>query len=189
VRRASARKRNVDLFKEDAMPGNANNTTSTVIPGMRYRDAPAAIEWLCRAFGFKAHLVVPGENGSIAHAQVFFGNGMIMLGSASDDEFGRWVKPPQEIGGAGTQSAYVIVEDVDAHHSRAKAAAAEIVGEVEDQPYGDRLYSCRARGPFVELRLLRPLGREIEHPLSTPLPMISKLGVSRGRAKASAPTP
>jgi len=53
-----------------------------------------------------------------------------------DDEFGRWVKPPQEIGGAGTQSAYVIVEDVDAHHSRAKAAGAEIVGEVEGQPYG-----------------------------------------------------
>jgi hypothetical protein len=36
-----------------------------------------------------------------------FGNGMIMLGSARDDEFGRWVKPPREIGGAGTQSAYL----------------------------------------------------------------------------------
>ena len=49
------------------MPGNAK---ITVIPGMRYRDAPAAIEWLCRAFGFKTHLVVAGENGSIAHAQL-----------------------------------------------------------------------------------------------------------------------
>jgi uncharacterized glyoxalase superfamily protein PhnB len=116
---------------------------STVIPAMRYRDAPTAIEWLCQAFGFEKHLVVPGENGGIAHAQLTFGNGMIMLGSARDDEFGRWIRPPQEFGGAGTQSAYVIVDDVDAHCARAKAAGADIVSEVEDQSYGGRLYSCR----------------------------------------------
>ena len=125
------------------MAGNAKNTTTTVIPAMRYRDAPAAIEWLGKAFGFEKHLVVPGENGTIAHAQLTFGNGMIMLGSARNDEFGRLVKPPQEIGGAGTQSAYVIVDDVDAHYARAKAAGAEIIMEVEDQSYGGRLYACR----------------------------------------------
>ena len=58
-------------------------TLVNVIPGMRYNDAPAAIEWLCRAFGFEKHLVVPGEkDGEIAHAQLRYGNGMIMLGSA-----------------------------------------------------------------------------------------------------------
>jgi uncharacterized glyoxalase superfamily protein PhnB len=86
--------------------------------------------------------VVPGENGTVAHAQLSFGNGMIMLGSARDDEFGHWVKPPRETGGIGTQSAYVIVEDADAHFARAKAAGAEIVMDVEDQDYGGRLYSC-----------------------------------------------
>ena len=75
------------------MPSNPKNTTSTVIPAMRYRDANAAIEWLCKAFGFEKHLVVPGENGTVAHAQLAFGNGMIMLGSAREDEFGQWVKP------------------------------------------------------------------------------------------------
>ena len=50
------------------MPSNAKNTISTVIPAMRYRDANAAIEWLCKAFGFEKHLVVPGENGTVAHA-------------------------------------------------------------------------------------------------------------------------
>jgi hypothetical protein len=74
------------------MPSNPKNTTSTVIPAMRYRDANAAIEWLCKAFGFEKHLVVPGENGTVAHAQLAFGNGMIMLGSAREDEFGQWVK-------------------------------------------------------------------------------------------------
>ena len=125
------------------MSGGAKNTISTVIPAMRYRDAAAAIDWLCKAFGFEKHLVVPGENGTVAHAQLAFGNGMIMLGSARADEFGQWVKPPQEVGGAGTQSAYVIVDDADAHHARAKAAGAEIVMEVADQDYGGRLYACR----------------------------------------------
>ena len=124
------------------MPSIPKNTVSTVIPAMRYRDANAAIDWLCKAFGFEKHLVVPGENGTVAHAQLSFGNGMIMLGSARDDEFGRRVKPPRETGGIGTQSAYVIVEDADAHYARAKAAGAEIVMEVEDQDYGGRLYSC-----------------------------------------------
>jgi uncharacterized glyoxalase superfamily protein PhnB len=124
------------------MPTNPKNTVSTVIPAMRYRDANAAIEWFCKAFGSEKHLVVPGENGTVAHAQLTFGNGMIMLGSAREDEFGQWVKPPTEIGGIGTQSAYVIVEDADAHCARAKAAGAEIVMEVEDQDYGGRLYSC-----------------------------------------------
>ena len=124
------------------MPNNLKNTVSTVIPAMRYRDANAAIEWLCKAFGFEKHLVVPGENGTVAHAQLSFGNGMIMLGSAREDEFGRWVKPPREAGGIGSQSAYIVVEDADAHYARAKAAGAEIVMEVEDQDYGGRLYAC-----------------------------------------------
>ena len=47
------------------MNTHAMHAVATVIPTMRYRDAPAAIEWLCHAFGFEKHLVVPGENDSI----------------------------------------------------------------------------------------------------------------------------
>ena len=115
----------------------------TVMPVLVYPQVRPAVDWLCNAFGFEKHLVVPGENGTVAHAQLSFGNGMIMLGSAREDEFGRWVKPPRETGGVGTQSPYVIVEDADAHYARAKAAGAEIVMEVEDQDYGGRLYACR----------------------------------------------
>jgi uncharacterized glyoxalase superfamily protein PhnB len=115
----------------------------TIIPGMRYRNAPAAIEWLCNAFGFEKHLVVPGENGTIAHAQLAFGNGMIMLGSIKDNEFNRLTKQPDEIGGAETQSAYVVVPDADAHYARAKAGGAEILRDVKDESYGGRGYACR----------------------------------------------
>ena len=113
-----------------------------IIPGMRYRDAPAAIEWLCNAFGFSRNLVVPGPGDTIAHAQLVLGDGMIMLGSVADDDYGQMVKTPQEAGG-NTQSAYVVVDEIDAHYQRAMAAGAEIVMEIADQEYGGRLYSAK----------------------------------------------
>ncbi|MGE0354401.1 MAG: VOC family protein [Gemmatimonadales bacterium] len=115
----------------------------TIIPTLRYRDAPAAIEWLGRAFGFEPHLVVPGDAGRIAHAQLVFGNGMIMLGSARDDEFGRMQPAPRGPDTLVTQSAYIIVPDVDAHHARAVKAGARVVMPPEDQDHGGRFYSCR----------------------------------------------
>ena len=121
----------------------AKNTTATIIPSLRYRDAPAAIDWLCKAFGFERHLVVPGEAGTIDHAQLVFGNGMIMLGSARDDDFGQLRKPLDALDAPVSKSAYIIVSDVDAHHARAVAAGAQVVMAPEDQHYGGRLYSCR----------------------------------------------
>lgn len=113
-----------------------------IIPAMRYRDARAAIDWLCRAFGFERHMVVDGEGGTIVHAQLTFRGGMIMLGSARDDEFGRLMKPPAK-GDAVTQSPYIVVEDADAHYARATAAGAEVVMDIKDEDYGGRGYSVR----------------------------------------------
>jgi uncharacterized glyoxalase superfamily protein PhnB len=110
---------------------------------MRYRNAPAAIEWLCQAFGFEKDLVVAEENGAIAHAQLTWGNGMMMLGSVRDNEYGKRVKQPDEFGGIETQAPYVVVEDADAHYARAVAAGAEIITEVADAGYGGRGYICR----------------------------------------------
>jgi len=125
------------------MADNAKNTTTTVIPTLRYRDAPAAIEWLCEAFGFEKHLVVPGESQTIAHAQLVFGNGMVMLGSALDREFDKLQKPPSAAGSVPSQSPYIILEDADQHYARAVAAGAEIVMDIKDQDHGGRGYSCR----------------------------------------------
>ena len=119
------------------------DTGSPIIPTLRYRDAPAAIEWLRDAFGFSVHLVVPGEAGQIRHAQLTFGNGMIMLGSARDDVFGRIQVPPDSLNPTVSQSPYIIVADVDAHCERARSLGAIIVLEPEDQDYGGRAYSCR----------------------------------------------
>lgn len=121
----------------------ANNMAATVIPTLRYNDAAAAIEWLCDTFGFERHLVVPGEGDTIVHAQLVFGNGMIMLGSAHAHGFDNLQKPPSALGGAVSQSPYIIVADPDTHYQRSVAAGAEIVIEIQDEDYGGRGYSCR----------------------------------------------
>ena len=115
---------------------------SSVIPTMRYRDAPRMLDWLCNAFGFERHFVVPGEGGRIDHAQLVHGNGMIMLGSARDDDWGKLVQPVADAG-TTTGAAYVVVSDVDGHYARARAAGAEIVRELENTPYGSREYAAR----------------------------------------------
>ena len=121
----------------------AKNNQSAIIPTLRYRDGQAAFEWLCKAFGFEKNLVVPDADGAIAHAQLTYGNGMIMLGSANNNAFSKLVKSPKESGGIGSQSVYIVVADVDAHYARAIAAGAEIVIAIKDEPYGGRDYSCR----------------------------------------------
>lgn len=115
---------------------------SSMIPTMRYDDAPRMIEWLCEAFGFTRHFVVPGDGGTIAHAQLSYGDGMIMCGSARDDAWGAIVKPPRAVGGS-TGSVYVVVQDVDAHCARARKAGAEIITELHDTEYGSRDYAAR----------------------------------------------
>lgn len=126
------------------MSQTADATKATVIPCLRYRDTPAAIEWLCRTFGFAKHLVVPNTDGSIAHAQLGFGNGMVMLGSVQkvDTEFGRLMKEPDELGGACTQSIYVVVKVADLVHAQAKLAGARIAMEIRSEDYGGCGFSC-----------------------------------------------
>lgn len=112
------------------------------MPCLRYADATAAIAWLCEAFSFEEHLVVPTDDGGVAHAQLTLGSAMIMLGSARADAFGELHGLPAELG-AVTQSAYVVVPEIDAHYERAVAAGAEIVMPIKDEDYGGRAYSAR----------------------------------------------
>ena len=117
-----------------------SSVPSKVFPSLRYQDAPAAIDWLCDAFGFEKQLVIPGPNGTISHAQLKFGHDYIMLGSSKDDSLG--LKSPRELGGV-TQSIYIYIPNVDAHHDRAKSAGAEIVIPLQNTDYGSREYSAR----------------------------------------------
>lgn len=125
------------------MPTAATHRTPTITPSLRYRDAPAMIDWLCRAFGFARHAVYPNDSGGIAHAQLTFGNGMIMLSSVGDDAWGQRIAQPDEIGGRETQCCCLYVADCDAHYARAVAAGAGIVDPLEEKEYGGKGYSAR----------------------------------------------
>ena len=112
------------LFRwlKDAMHSHANLPFGTIVPTLRYRDVAAAIAWLCNAFGFEPHLVVPGEDGTVRYAELTFGGGMIMLGPVEDTAFDELMTQPHETGGTETQICYQFVEDAAAHCARAKAA-------------------------------------------------------------------
>jgi uncharacterized glyoxalase superfamily protein PhnB len=117
---------------------------SLIIPSLRYENAPAAIEWLCKAFGFKKNAVYANDNGTIAHAQLTLGSGMLMLGSASNKgPFDGVLGQPKELGNRSTQTIYLVVSDCEAAYRLAQAAQAEMLDELTDKSYGGKGFTCR----------------------------------------------
>jgi uncharacterized glyoxalase superfamily protein PhnB len=109
-----------------------------------YDDARAAIEWLCRAFGFEVRLVVEGDKGSILHSELTYGDGVVMVSSVdSGRPTRRGKRSPRSLDGANTQALFMYVDDVDAHCNRARAAGARIVTEPKTEDYGEDYWSDR----------------------------------------------
>jgi uncharacterized glyoxalase superfamily protein PhnB len=116
---------------------------STIISCLRYRDAHAMIDWLCKAFGFEKRAVYDDEKGGVAHAQLVYAGGMLMVSSINDESFGKHFVELAETGGRETQCAYVIVADCRAHYEKARAAGAEITDDYVEKDYGGAGYGCR----------------------------------------------
>jgi uncharacterized glyoxalase superfamily protein PhnB len=112
-----------------------------------YEDAPVAIDWLCRAFGFEVRVKIEGEGGSIEHSELTYGEGLIMVGQAGLAHKPTFRKSPRSLAGANTQNMMVFVADADAHCEHARANGAKIVTEPTTTDYGeewwtDRGYEC-----------------------------------------------
>jgi len=115
--------------------GKASGVTASLFPALGYRDARAAADWLERAFGFERHAIHEGPDGGVAHAELRYGNGMVMFGDRREpDPANPW---------ATGEGVYVAVDDIDAHHARAVAAGAEILRPLADTSYGAREYTAR----------------------------------------------
>ena len=106
--------------------------TQTIFPLLTYRDPAAAIDFLERAFAFERRAVHTDDAGAVVHAEMAFRGSQIMVGRTRED-----------MGLTGQAGPYVVVEDADAHHDRAKAAGAEILSGLQDQDYGSRDYAAR----------------------------------------------
>lgn len=114
----------------------------TLSTAVYYRDPWAALAWLEKAFGFERAMVITGEDGSLAHSEMRFGDAAIHVGAPWAD----FTASPTAVGGKNTQMIHIqLREGLDDHCARARAAAAVILQEPTDQFYGDRTY--RARDP------------------------------------------
>ncbi len=121
----------------------AKDCKSTVIPALNYKDPAAAVEWLCCAFGFEKQAVFANPDGTVMHAQLIFGNGMVMISPAVDGTpYSALIRQPNDIG-AETQTPCLIVSDCDAVYAMVPAAGATMLLDIEDKDYGGRAFTCR----------------------------------------------
>jgi len=112
-----------------------------------YDDPRAAIDWLCRAFGFELRLKVEGDDGLIHHSELCFGEALVMVsGTGGKEAWQALYRSPQASGGWVTQASALFVDDVDAHHQRALAAGAIIVRQPITNDYGDDYWVDRSYG-------------------------------------------
>ena len=109
---------------------------------MRYRNVDAAIDFLCRAFGFELRSAETDEAGKASYAELSFGSTIIMIGGVSGFDMDRFMKQPGDIGGE-TQCCYYVVDDIEAQYARARGAGCEIVIDMQTRPNGARAFTCR----------------------------------------------
>jgi uncharacterized glyoxalase superfamily protein PhnB len=115
-----------------------------IVPMLSYEDPLGTADWLMRAFGFTDR----GRMGS--NVNLKFGGGLVMLGRPGPDyqspnrhaqlceHARRALQTPFVIDGV-----HVVVDDLESHLERAKAAGATILTESEDSPaVGQRRYQA-----------------------------------------------
>ncbi|MFI5175799.1 MAG: VOC family protein [Terriglobia bacterium] len=109
--------------------------TQRLMPRLAYLDAPAAIEFLCRAFGFEEiGRFAPG--GKVVYSEIALnGETLFAIGSSHEG-----VQSPRELSGLSIE-LFCYVDDVDRHYAQAKAAGATILNPPEDKFWGDRSYA------------------------------------------------
>lgn len=118
------------------MPKSIGNSRQRIFPMLAYDDAPAAIAFLCAAFGFQEKERMKMPDGTIGHAEVTLNGNVVML--ATTWKAGGMASP-QNLPAMPSQ-LFCEVDDVDTHFQNAKSAGAVVVAEPENQPYGFRVY-------------------------------------------------
>jgi uncharacterized glyoxalase superfamily protein PhnB len=120
----------------------ASDKYPSVTSALCYRDPMRMYRWLEDAFGFEPTLLIVDGDGKLAHSEMAFGNGRIMVGT----EWSGDHVSPVSVGGKNTQTVHLHLADgIQAHYEHARAAGAEIMQELAEQFYGDLTY--RARDP------------------------------------------
>jgi uncharacterized glyoxalase superfamily protein PhnB len=110
-----------------------------IIPMISYEDGIAAMDWLCRVFGFLEKTRMVDDAGRLAHGELTLGDGVVMLASPTPDyqspkhhriickDAAKWYQVSYIINGI-----LVYVDDVQKHFNKAKENGAMILSELED---------------------------------------------------------
>ncbi len=101
----------------------------SIVPYLSYENGSVAVDFLTNAFGFRVNIRVDSEDGAVEHAELVYGDGVVLLGTADLPK--------------GSPGIYLVVEDVDTHYATAMAAGATEVYPPEDTEWGTRRYRCR----------------------------------------------
>ena len=107
------------------------------IPCLSYANAHFAIHWLVDAFGAEARHVHDGPDNTVSHAEVWFGDACVMMGSLKENNM-----PPHK---AGESAVYIVVAsaaEVDGLHDRAVQHGARIVISLRDTDYGSHDFAA-----------------------------------------------
>ena len=112
-----------------------------IIPYLFYRDGPAALDWLARAFGFTEIMRVGTPSGGM-HGEASFQGQLVMMGQGAHE---RSLRSPRDQGGA-TMGVFIYVDEVDKHYEAARAAGAEIVHPPKDVDYGRTYWAVDPEG-------------------------------------------
>ena len=141
-----------------------------VVPALFYKNPKAALDFLQKAFGFELEMLIEDEQGKLAHSQLRFRDGLIMVGT----EWSEKHQSPASLNGRNSQTTHLYLEGISAddHCARAEAAGADILARPADQFYGDRTYrACDPEGhiwTFSEtLRQVDPADWDKEMKLKT----------------------
>ncbi|HEY6138411.1 MAG TPA: VOC family protein [Thermoanaerobaculia bacterium] len=100
---------------------NRSMPDCTVIPELAYPDVAAAVEWLCKAFGFTLRIRIGGHR-----AQLNVGDGAIVVRE----------------GTTGGDRVMVRVDDAGRHCATAETNGARIILRPTTHPFGERQYTA-----------------------------------------------
>jgi uncharacterized glyoxalase superfamily protein PhnB len=144
--RAAASKAATTRKRRSGVRKKARATSApSFIPMISYEDGIAALQWLHRAFGFRETARLTTPDGRLSHGEMEAGNGLIMLASPTPDyrspkhhreiceQARKWSTVPWIIDGV-----LVSVDNLDRHFTRAQAAGATILSEIEEDAPGRR---------------------------------------------------
>ena len=118
-----------------------------------YSDPRAAIDWLCRAFGFEVRMIVEGPGGRVEHSELEYGEGLIMVAGTGpkpgkEDPWRKQIASPKQLGGRFTQNLCLHVDDADAHCATAREAGAVICYEPTTTDYGGDYWADRSYAAY-----------------------------------------